>query len=69
MLRTVTSCVGNMSLVPGVQDRGETLHYILASAAPRQGTGVPIVITTVWTQTLAVAIVCVRVSRLPSSIL
>ena len=67
MLRTVTSCVGNMSLVPGVQDRGETLHYILAGQS--QGTAVPIVITTVWTQTLAVAIVCVRVSPLPSSIL
>ena len=68
MLRTVRYVLCR-KYEPGVQDRGETLDYILASSAPRQGTGVPIVITTVWTQTLAVAIVCVRVSPLPSSIL
>ena len=58
-----TSCVGNMSLV----SRTEAKHRITFWKS--QGTGVPIVITTVWTQTLAVAIVCVRVSPLPSSIL
>ena len=66
MLRTVRYVLCR-KYEPGVQDRGETLHYILAGQG--QGTGVPIVITTVWTQTLAVAIVCVRVSPLPSSIL
>lgn len=66
MLRTVRYVLCR-KYEPGVQDRGETLHYILAEQS--QGTGVPIVITTVWTQTLAVTIVCVRVSPLPSSIL
>ena len=51
-----TSCVGNMSPV----SRTEAKHCIISWQS--QGTGVPIVITTV-------AIVCVRVSPLPSSIL
>ena len=58
-----SSCVGNMSPV----SRTEAKHRIIFWQS--QGTAVPIVITTVWTQTLAVAIVCVRVSPLPSSIL